>query len=139
MRIYLIFVHQFQGHLEWKSFADPNYKVHVETNSHEQTKHPFWKAQVLIAADVIYDVNVIDSLVTVVKRFLTESSHVKEAIFAVTRRNHKTFSLFLEHLMTHKICCSYLLESCENLNKVFRCKFSQDLGDVQIARLYVSE
>ncbi len=51
------------------------------------------RAQVLIAADVVYDRAVIPPLVSSVGRLLSESSE-RIAIFATTYRNEETFALF---------------------------------------------
>ena len=51
-------------------------------------------AELLLAADVIYDVVVIPHLVKIVKLFLL-SAEGKFAIFATTYRNEKTFALFI--------------------------------------------
>jgi predicted nicotinamide N-methyase len=48
----------------------------------------------LLAADVVYDVSVIPHLVKVVKLFLLSAAG-KLALFATTFRNEKTFTLFI--------------------------------------------
>ncbi|KAG7361443.1 lysine methyltransferase [Nitzschia inconspicua] len=125
-----------EGYLEWESFAHPTGLTVNEMND-DPAMVSFQRAQVLIAADVLYDVSVIDSLVLVVKRFLTQQSNRqrKEVIFAITRRNMNTFNLFLDHLRGHGIHCTYLAKSCENLIKMFPCNFFQGREDVQVAQL----
>ena len=54
-------------------------------------------AELLLAADVIYDVVVIPHLVKIVKLFLLSAAG-KFAIFATTYRNEKTFALFISCL-----------------------------------------
>jgi hypothetical protein len=130
-----------QGYLEWESFAISEFKERTEIQtSPDPTMVAFQKAQILIAADVIYDVSVIDKLVLVVKSFLTQSSQEpqepKEAILAITKRKMSSFHLFLERVANHGICCEYLSTNCDNLPKIFFCNFPQGRKDVQIARLY---
>jgi hypothetical protein len=97
----------------------------------------FLAADVLIAADVIYDVTVTEGLVELVKLFLLQSPSTKEAIFAITERNLVSFELFLNRLETHNIFCNWLADrdDCEALPHVFQCNFSQSRADVRIGRL----
>mmetsp|Transcript_12804 Transcript_12804/g.20614 ORF Transcript_12804/g.20614 Transcript_12804/m.20614 type:complete len:112 (+) Transcript_12804:715-1050(+) len=94
----------------------------------------FRHADVLIAADVIYDITVIDSLVLVVKSFLEQDPRAKQTIFAITKRNMASFELFLNKIREHGINCSWLTKNCASLPKVFECTFTQDRFDVQVAR-----
>ena len=66
----------------------------------------FQDADVLLAADVVYDIAVVPTLATVIKRFLIGGEH-RNAIFATTLRNRKTFDLFESALHTHRIICRY--------------------------------
>jgi hypothetical protein len=119
------------------------------------TIQEFTNAQVLIAADVLYDVDSIDSLVKVVKLFLSGTSTVKTrlnasqecplevvivekkklVILAVTRRNVTTFGFFLNAIQKHGIGYTYLATRCDVLSPIFGCNFSQGRDDVQIVQL----
>jgi hypothetical protein len=52
---------------------------------------------ILIAADVVYDVGAIPALVTVARKFL-EGGKDRTAYFATTMRNERTFDLFINCL-----------------------------------------
>jgi predicted nicotinamide N-methyase len=122
-----------QGYLEWGAFGDPEY---VPSNDDEKmSQQAFEGADVLIAADVIYDVKVIDSLVQVIHKFLANNHANKEAILAVTKRNMKTFQLFLNSINKQGFVCECLVRDCSTLPKIFHCNFTQDRCDVLIARL----
>lgn len=97
----------------------------------------FGATDLLIAADVIYDHSVIESLVIVVRSFLKDFPSKRQAIFALTKRNVATFQVFLEHLERHDISCEWLAcgPDCEKLPRVFPCKFVQPRSDVCIASL----
>ena len=122
-----------KGYLEWEAFAG-----NVDNNRNKNIE--FSRADILIAADVIYDIEVIDSLVGIVKSFLSESlSRTKQAIFAITKRNIASFELFLHKVRTYGIDCDWLVTNCDTLPKVFECTFTQERSDVQVARLTVQD
>jgi hypothetical protein len=109
-------------------------------NDNRNNNVEFSRADILIAADVIYDIEVIDSLVGVVKSFLNESlSKKKQAIFAITKRNIASFELFLDKVQTYGIDCDWLITNCASLPKVFECTFTQERSDVQVARLTIQD
>lgn len=95
------------------------------------------EADVLIAADVIYDVAVIEDLVAVIKYFLLADPMEKEVILAITRRNLATFELFLQSLRSFDISSEWIADGqdCNSLPKVFKCNFNQSRLDVRIASL----
>jgi hypothetical protein len=97
----------------------------------------FTEADILIAADVTYDVSVIECLVTVIHAFLLSDPKEKEVILAITRRNLATFKVFLQHLKNYNIFLEWILDGndCKNLPKVFKSKFHQSRFDVRIASL----
>lgn len=100
----------------------------------------FAAADVLIAADVIYDVTAVDGLVELVKLFLLESPPTKEAIFAITMRKLVSFGVFLDRLKTSNIVCDWLADNhdSEALPHVFQCNFTQSRADVRICRLTIT-
>jgi hypothetical protein len=109
-------------------------------NDNRNNNVEFSRADILIAADVIYDIEVIDSLVGVVKSFLNKSlSKKKQAIFAITKRNIASFELFLDKVQTYGIDCDWLITNCDILPKVFECTFTQERSDVQVARLTIQD
>jgi hypothetical protein len=99
----------------------------------------FAAADVLIAADVIYDATAIDGLIEVVKLFLLESPTTKQAIFAITKRNLVSFGVFLDRLETNNISYVWLTDNhdCEALPQIFNCNFTQSRADVRICRLAI--
>jgi hypothetical protein len=87
------------------------------------------RAQVLIAADVVYDRAVIPPLVSSVGRLLSESSE-RIAIFATTYRNEETFALFEAELNQAGIKCNYA--RTEKMNYIFPCYVDSPRKDVRI-------
>jgi hypothetical protein len=108
------------------------------------------KSDVLIAADVIYDVSVVESLVSIIRHFLASGDNDKastvdnrtdkQAIFALTKRNIKSFETFLDHLHQYGISCQWLARGSDwdNLPRIFRCNFVQPRFDVYIAALQMT-
>lgn len=66
----------------------------------------FQIADVLLAADVVYDIDSVPILGKLVALFLS-SGRDRNAIFATTLRNRRTFDLFEAELLKHKITCRY--------------------------------
>lgn len=134
-----------QGYLEWNAFAegfrDDGQDDQVVTCEMATTRAAFVRADILIAADVIYDTSEVDSLVRVVRCFLLESPTSKQAIFALTKRNERSFDLFLNRVRLHGIHCTWLAggKDCDAFPKVFESAFTQSRNDVRIARLAMSE
>lgn len=97
----------------------------------------FHEADILLAADVIYDRSVIESLVAVMHTFLLADPNKKEAILAITKRNLVTFEIFLKHVNKCNIYTEWIADGgmCSSLPRVFKCKFSQERSDVRIASL----
>lgn len=131
------------GYLEWEQFSEgvldnaielPNVSESIhqtEAVSMEIAK----RAQVLIAADVVYDRTFIPPLVSSVGRLLSESSE-RIAIFAITYRNEKTFALFDAALNQAGIKCNYApRESTEKMNYIFPCYVDQPREDVRICTM----
>ncbi len=103
-------------------------------------------ADVLIAADVVYDRSVIPQLVQVVKSLLTSSSSSsknkseKVAIFATTFRNADTFALFENELekCDDDICCDYVdSDGIDKLPNIFPCYHQQPRSHVRICIITV--
>jgi hypothetical protein len=95
------------------------------------------RAQVLIAADVIYDRMFIPPLVSSVGRLLSGSSG-RIAIFALTYRNEETFALFEVALNQAGVKCNYApRESTEKMNYIFPCYVNQPRKDVRICTMTV--
>lgn len=102
-------------------------------------------ADVLIAADVVYDRSVIPQLVQVVKSLLTSSSSSKNksekvAIFATTFRNADTFALFENELekCENEICCDYVdSNDIDELPYIFPCYYHQPRSHVRICIISV--
>ena len=98
-------------------------------------------ADVLLAADVVYDVDCIPDLIATVSRFLTSrrsnrGNEEKVALFATTFRNKDTFRLFEKELETNAIRCEYLtVKDQEDLPNVFPCYFQQPRTDVRVCTM----
>ena len=93
------------------------------------------KADVLLAADVVYDVNCIPDLVSTVSKFLNQAGESERiAIFATTYRNERTFSIFENQLETHQIVCEYK-QSLEHLPNIFPCYWNQSRSDVRVCTM----
>ena len=98
------------------------------------------KADVLLAADVVYDRNCISDLVSTVCKFLSQTNLSSEdnghriAIFATTFRNKDTFALFEKELENHNIVCSYDY-SLEELPNIFPCYWNQPRADVRVCTM----
>ena len=100
----------------------------------------FLEADVLLAADVIYDINAIEDLVHVVKYFLSESPDSKQAIIASTKRNMATFEFFLETIAKYGMLYTWIArgEDCEALPRIFEGNFVQERRDVSICRIHTA-
>ena len=134
--------------MEWTSFVE---SLEKKTPSLVAPSE-LLRSDVLIAADVIYDISVVDSLVSIIRHFLargedednattsTDGRTDKHAIFALTKRNIKSFETFLDRLQRYGISCQWLARESdwENLPRIFRCNFVQPRFDVYIAALQMS-
>ena len=104
------------------------------------TFQAFSQADILIAADVCYDINAIDCLVNVVKKFLAESPTSKQAIFATTKRNVATFEFFLETICKYGMKYTWLARNgdCESLQRIFEGNYTQKRFDIQICCIQIA-
>jgi predicted nicotinamide N-methyase len=120
-----------QGYLEWSSVATSC----VETTDHKADV--FDAMEVLIAADVIYDVDNLRDLVSVVRCFLQGAPEARQAIFGITQRNMTTFHTFIGLLRERGIVCDWkcVSDDDKSLPILFPCKFSQERADVRIAHM----
>ncbi|KAL7525870.1 hypothetical protein ACHAWF_001541 [Thalassiosira exigua] len=134
------------GKLEWGQYSQ---SLGRDSNKgiKEYTGEPPWadsnaalsNADVLLAADVVYDANCIPDLVATVSRFLslienTDASPERVAIFATTFRNEKTFGLFEKELEGQNIVCEYD-QSTTDLPNIFPCYFNQPRTDVRVCTM----
>lgn len=122
-----------QGYLEWTSFAAGS-----QSEVDKQSLNAFNEADLLLAADVAYDVGALKDLVIVVLRFLEQSPKTKQAIFGITRRNMQTFHTFLGLLREEGIVYDWIWDGETPGPKLpvrFPCNFIQERTDVRIASL----
>ena len=132
------------GYLEWTECAeggdDENSRRAISTSEPFQ----FSEAEVLLAADVVYDASQIPSLVQSVKVLLSsgrvgvtnDAAEKRKAIFATTFRNEKTFALFTNELRREGISCNYVeKEAIASLPNIFPCYFTQPRSDVRICTM----
>ena len=157
------------GYLDWGEYGSP--AVVNGTNDEEKTQvevsddssdspalsdadvmKAMNDANVMLAADVIYDPNEIESLARAVYRFLdNDNSENKMAIFATTLRNKDSFALFETSLERHDIKVDYVLNqplvsSPSGKNTilaqppvVFPVSFTQKRKEVRIAILTLNQ
>ena len=73
--------------LDWTNFSDEQLES-IDAN-------------VILAADVIYDLTVIEGLVDITRRLIFNSKQKEDVIvyFAITKRNEKTFEFFKEECL----------------------------------------
>lgn len=126
------------GYLEWEQFADGEF----DSQSHIMRKETIdqdvetslalaRQAQVLIAADCVYDRKFIPALVQSVAKLL--SNEEKCAIFATTFRNAETFEIFEKELQRVDVRCEYVArEDIADLPYIFPCYDDQPRSDVRI-------
>ena len=118
------------AHLDWNEESPP---AHVETE--------FQQADLLIAADVAYDRDVLQPLVRTVRRFLQSKNNnnlKKKALFATTRRNLETFRLLRHQVAAHHIACRILDYHPSKYPVLFPKKFHQKRHDVELWELTLS-
>ena len=130
-----------QGYLEWSIFSEEMETTSSRKNQsrdkmHDAVLSEFYSADVLLAADVCYDIAVIDSLVLVMQSFLQQSTS-KYALFAITKRNMTTFETFLGLLKKRHIKYEWVMRGsdCETIPQIFPCNFVQTREEICIARL----
>lgn len=151
-----------KGYLEWDEFhsqdmtkfveaEEPNNDIQngngSESNQYMQSPKASliaaMNADVLIAADVIYDRSVIPQLVKVVRNILTSSSSVdkqKTAIFATTYRNADTFALFQKELemCSDDLDCNFIdSDELQSMPYIFPCYYKQPRSHVRICIISV--
>mmetsp|Transcript_17562 Transcript_17562/g.33305 ORF Transcript_17562/g.33305 Transcript_17562/m.33305 type:complete len:418 (+) Transcript_17562:48-1301(+) len=135
------------GYLEWEHFSKDKQYVKDEAGGSTVKKSPSIyqspttsmalakNADVLIAADVVYNHSQIPTVVSCVTTFLSGSRN-KLAIFATTYRNEKTFNFFEEKLKNEGIKICYVPTSqIENMINMFPCYFDQPRTDVRICTM----
>ena len=98
------------------------------------------QAQVLLAADVVYDVQVIPCLVQTVRGVLSDGGNGKVSIFATTLRNKETFNIFEKHLSQQGIECDFVRrETLESIPYTFPVYNVQPRSDIRICFMRLSE
>ena len=132
-----------KGYLEWGSVAE------------EGPSSCLIEADILIAADVVYDPTVTDSLALTIHRFLrsgeaqsidpcktsgSTEKRERKAIFGITRRNMETFEAFLGQLKQYNIACIWLAgeNDWKDIPLIFPCQFVQPRSHICIASLTIT-
>lgn len=136
----------FQSYLEWEAFVKDytlrkSASIDDEVNEiFDKAYEAFLEADILFAADAIYDITAIDDLIRVVRCFLNESPTSKQAILSSTKRNIATFEFFLETIRKHDMTYTWIArnEECESLKRIFEGNYLQNRYDVQICRIQMS-
>lgn len=118
------------GYLDWSSFM-------ISGKDDPKAENVFFDTDILIAADVVYDVHSLKDLVIVVQSFLIMAPELRKAIFGITRRNQHTFDSFIELLKEVGIDYEWIWkgEESQPLQELFPCNFVQKQTDVRIASL----
>lgn len=153
--------------MDWDDYdalpkRDDQNKSTKEDKDPREKKLPFvlTDADVLLAADVVYDVIALPSLVKTVFQLLSSGKN-KIAVFASTLRNMETFAKFQTLLAQHRIHCHTVitpnptdntLSNYPSLKRevnrtvvttqkpfLFPCYYVQPATDVQISIVTVSE
>lgn len=130
-----------QGKLEWGDYS----KGGQQYTSSLSVGYPWADsinalstADVLLAADVVYDHDPIPALVATTSIFLSGQKEVdgyeRVAIFATTFRNKDTFALFERELEEKGIVCTYD-QSSDNWPNVFPCYVNQPRTDVRVCTM----
>lgn len=138
-----LFLLYAKGYLDWGSVAE------------EGPSSCLIDADVLIAADVIYDPTANESLALTILHFLrsgeprsmspgttrgSNEAKKRQAIFGITRRNMATFEKFLEQLKQHGITCEWLAseKDWKEIPLLFPCQFVQPRSHIRIASLTIT-
>lgn len=124
------------GYLEWEAFGDFQEKSDPRL---QKSCEMIARANLLIAADVIYDVSAIPGLVKTFKRFFLEkdTNDHKEVILASTMRRRETFAVLQEELKKEGMFCRLKVDGnyCARLRIAFPMNFVQPRKDVSIYAL----
>jgi len=123
------------GKLEWSDYSNTQKDGElISASSDYQTS--IEELDLLLAADVVYDVSCIADLVKTVSKFLSCNPGEREriAIFATPFRKKSTFALFEKELERNHIVCTYE-PSLELLPNVFPCYWNQPRTDVRVATM----
>lgn len=126
-----------QGYLDWEEYGceseSPPTNNDSPSQSAQNSTDALSRAQILLAADVVYDFSVIPCLSRTVRRFLSSDPKEKVAIFATTIRNKRTFTEFEQCLLENGIICNYVeSDSLERVPFVFPVYHVQPRSDVRI-------
>lgn len=128
------------GYLDWEQFADEGTPVDL---SLKYGAVRISDADVLLAADVVYDWKAIPDLVRTTRRLLLQPNAVatsaRKAIFATTYRNKETFDFFECELQKGGISCDYVpKEEIDSLDRIFPCYFIQAREEVRICTMSIA-
>ena len=128
------------GYLDWEQFADEGTPVDL---SLKYGAVRISDADVLLAADVVYDWKAIPDLVRTTRRLLLQPNAVatsaRKAIFATTYRNKETFDFFECELQKGGISCDYVpKEEMDSLDRIFPCYFIQAREEVRICTMSIA-
>lgn len=123
------------GYLEWEAFGNFQEDARLE-----HTAEMIARADLLVAADVVYDVSAIPALVQTFKRFFLGSLQ-KEILLASTMRRKETFAVLLDVLGKEGIDCKLKVDgnACAKLPVVFPMNFVQPRKDVNIYSLSMNQ
>jgi hypothetical protein len=126
-----------QAFLDWEIFSSDGSR---ETETMRSILNFFDdQADLLIAADVIYDITLVPLLAKLVKRFLSQRGG-RRAIFATTLRNMVTFQSFEDQLKLHNVNCKYEPRSViDELPRFFPIYFLQPRSDIRICDMILDD
>jgi len=119
-----------EGYLDWAAFSGHRMPSKWDEN------FSLFHADILLAADVIYDCQVIAELVDLVWCFLA-GARGRVAIFAVTIRNEDTFRIFESAMNERHVACEYVRNTeaagscCHSFRKIF------PIGQLGSVRLFL--
>jgi predicted nicotinamide N-methyase len=129
------------GYLEWEAFG--NYQEASDPRLQESCEK-IAQANLLIAADVVYDVCAIPSLVKTFQRFFSDSDKdddSKTILLASIMRRRETFAVLQDELKAKGIDCNVVVDGdyCAELPLVFPMNFVQPRKDVNIYVLKIGK
>ncbi|GAX11363.1 hypothetical protein FisN_22Lh033 [Fistulifera solaris] len=127
------------GYLEWEAFG--NYQEKADPRLQESCER-IAQANLLIAADVVYDVWAIPSLVKTFQRFFSDvKDDSKTILLASTMRRQETFAVLQDELKGKGIECKVVADGdyCAKLPIVFPMNFVQPRKDVCMYALNVGK
>lgn len=118
------------GYLNWVEIAASDLS---SSSQSIESLEKLADADVLIAADCIYDVDFLPHLVSAVEKLLAlNKERGKVAYFASTLRNEKTFDIFIQQLTVKNIQYREILFQSDETTEIFPCFAVQGRDEIKL-------